>query len=94
MKKLLLILLPILTLSLASCKPTTPLRNSGDIYDITNYETVIYCDKGSSSLEACRNCTNWYTINSEKLKTAKSITCENVATSSGYHVHYCVTWVK
>lgn len=88
MKKLLFILLPILTLSLASCKPTTPLRNTGDIYDITNYDTRVYCDKGTTPL--CNHCESWKDLDSDKLHKARSVTCTYV----GDHCHYCVTWVK
>lgn len=91
MKKLLIVLLPILTLSLASCKATTPLRNSGDIYDITNYDTHVYC----TLTNTCTHCESWDSLSEEKLHKAKSITCTNL-TSDSYspHYHYCITWVK
>jgi len=86
MKKL-VILLPLVLLSLAACE----VRKTGDIKDINTYNTVIYCDKGSASVSVCRNCTNWYSVNAEQIKTAQSVTCESLGSS---HVHYVVTWVN
>ncbi len=92
MKKVLAILLPILALSLISCKGTPSVRNSGDIYDITSYETRVYCTRTNATL--CTHCDSWASLSEEKLHTAKSITCTNLTTDSAYpHYHYCVTWV-
>lgn len=90
MKKL-LVVLPLLVLSLTGCK----VRATGDKYDITNYETRVYCNyRGNRYGQECAGCEPWNTLSAEKLHTAKSVTCESLGyDGDAYHCHYCVTWV-
>ena len=88
MKKALISLLAIVTLGLTGCK----VRATGDKYDITQYETRVYC----TLTNPCTHCDSWVSLSEEKLHTAKSITCENLTRDGTYtdsHYHYCVTWV-
>ena len=86
MKKLLFALLA--CLSLTACN----VRKTGDIKDIANYETRIYCSQRNNNV--CNHCDSWESLDEEKLHKAKSVTCTNLTSDSYYpHYHYCVTWV-
>ncbi len=87
MKKLLLAILAVGSLALTGCKNTPTVRNSGDVYDITSYETRVYCTYESP----CEHCDSWTNLSEEDLHKAKSVTCTYMGEYN--HFHYCVTWV-